>query len=88
MAVFNKYPFTDETLVDSKVFELFGVERSIITKHLKNIYDSSELDQVSTCAKICTEFNKRNRAVSIDRSYNLGLSFQLVIKFSKATQFG
>ena len=31
--------------------ELFGVDRTVITKHLKNIFDSSELQQNSVCAK-------------------------------------
>ncbi len=31
--------------------ELFGVDRTVITKHLKNIFDSSELQQDSVCAK-------------------------------------
>ena len=38
-------------LTQKGLAELFGVERSVITKHLKNIYDSGELDKVSTCAK-------------------------------------
>ena len=31
--------------------QLFGVDRSVITKHLKNIFDSGELKQESVCAK-------------------------------------
>ena len=31
--------------------ELFGVDRTVITRHLKNIFDSSELQQHSVCAK-------------------------------------
>ena len=31
--------------------QLFGVDRSVITKHLKNIFDSGELRQESVCAK-------------------------------------
>ena len=31
--------------------QLFGVDRSVITKHLKNIFDSGELRQDSVCAK-------------------------------------
>ena len=38
-------------LTQKGLAELFGVERSVITKHLRNIYDSGELDKVSTCAK-------------------------------------
>ena len=35
-----------------KIAELFGVERSVVTKHLKNIFDSKELDPNSVRAKI------------------------------------
>ncbi|MCW5910232.1 MAG: virulence RhuM family protein [Cyclobacteriaceae bacterium] len=32
--------------------ELFGVDRSVVTKHLSNIFSDSELDENSVCAKI------------------------------------
>lgn len=32
--------------------ELFQTDRSSITKHIKNIYKSNELDETATCAKI------------------------------------
>ena len=35
--------------------ELFDVDRSVITKHLGNIYSEQELVKESTCAKI-TQF--------------------------------
>ena len=31
--------------------QLFGVDRTVISKHLKNIFESSELQQDSVCAK-------------------------------------
>jgi hypothetical protein len=31
--------------------ELFGVERSVATKHLKNLFDNNELDRDAVCAK-------------------------------------
>ena len=44
----------DETvwLPKLKIAELFGVDRSVISKHLQNIYKAGELDKDSTCAKI------------------------------------
>jgi hypothetical protein len=40
-------------LVDAKkIAELFGVDRSVITKHLKNIFESEELQENSVSAKI------------------------------------
>jgi hypothetical protein len=38
-------------LTQQKIADLFGVERSVITKHLKNIFDTRELDLNSVCAK-------------------------------------
>ena len=44
----------DETvwLPKLKIAELFGVDRSFISKHLQNIYKAGELEKDSTCAKI------------------------------------
>ena len=39
-------------LTQQKIADLFGVERSVVTKHLKNIFQSGELDEISVCAKI------------------------------------
>jgi hypothetical protein len=45
--------FRDETIwATQKVLaELFGVDRTVVTKHLKNIFESRELDERSVCAK-------------------------------------
>lgn len=42
----------DETLwlTQEKIAELFGVQRPAVTKHLKNIYESGELLEESTCS--------------------------------------
>ena len=37
-------------LTQKAIGELFEVDRSVITKHLKNIYVCKELDEKSTCA--------------------------------------
>lgn len=44
----------DETLwmQQSRIAELFDVDRTVITKHLKNIFNEGELDENSVCAKI------------------------------------
>ena len=39
-------------LTQQKIAELFGVDRTVITKHLKNIFETKELDQNSVSAKI------------------------------------
>ncbi len=44
----------DETiwLTQKAIGELFGKERSVITKHLKNIFTSSELEEKSNVQKM------------------------------------
>jgi hypothetical protein len=44
----------DETvwLTQKAIANLFDVDRTVITKYLKNIFDSSELEDNSVCAKI------------------------------------
>lgn len=39
-------------LTQVKIAELFEVDRSVITKHLKNIFETLELDEDAVCAKI------------------------------------
>ena len=39
-------------LTQQKIADLFGVERSVVTKHLRNIFQSNELPEDSVCAKI------------------------------------
>jgi hypothetical protein len=39
-------------LSQQKIADLFDIERSVVTKHLKNIFETKELDQNSVCAKI------------------------------------
>ena len=38
-------------LTQQKIAELFSAERSVITKHLRNIFKEEELDKNSVCAK-------------------------------------
>lgn len=37
-------------LTQQRIAELFGIERSVVTKHLKNIFETRELVQDSVCA--------------------------------------
>ncbi len=45
--------FQDETiwLTRVQISELFCVDRSVITKHLKKVFADNELDENSVCAK-------------------------------------
>jgi hypothetical protein len=46
--------FKDETvwLTQKAIAELFGVKRPAITKHLKNIFETNELDEATICSKM------------------------------------
>jgi len=46
--------YSDENvwLNTEKVSNLFEIERSVITKHINNIYNDKELNEDSTCAKV------------------------------------
>ena len=46
--------FQDETvwLSQKKMAELFSVDRTVISRHLKNIFESGELEENSVCAKM------------------------------------
>lgn len=77
-------------LTQAKIAELFGVERSVVTKHLQNIFQEGELDKNSTCAKIAQVQNEGARQVSRDiEFYNLDaiLSVGYRVSSAQATQF-
>lgn len=40
----------DVWLTQGSIAKLFGVERSVVTKHLKNIFADGEVEESSTCA--------------------------------------
>ncbi len=70
---------TKETLwaTQAQIAELFETERSVVTKHIKNIFKDSELDQEVVCAKIAhttshgaLENKTQTREVSV---YNLDI---------------
>ena len=44
-------------LTQAQMADLFGRERSVVTKHLRNVFDEGELDPKATSAKFAhTEF--------------------------------
>lgn len=82
----------DETiwLTQAKIAELFGVDRTVITKHLQNIYSEGELIKDPTSAKIALVQNEGNREVKREvEFYNLDaiLSVGYRVNSSQATQF-
>ncbi len=48
-------------LSQAKIGDLFGVDRSVVTKHLQNIYTEGELNKGATSAKIAQVQIEGNR---------------------------
>ena len=77
-------------LTQQKIADLFGVDRSVVTKHLTNIYAESELNKEATCAKIAQVQLEGNRTVSRQiEYYNLDaiISVGYRVNSSQATAF-
>lgn len=77
-------------LTQQKIADLFGVDRSVITKHLINIYNERELDKEATCAKIAQVQNEGNREVTrLIEFYNLDaiISVGYRVNSTQATHF-
>ena len=79
----------DDTLwlTQKRMAELFQVDRSVITKHLKNIFDDKELDKKSVCAKFAhTGTDGKNYQTQY---YNLDaiIAVGYRVNSKKATQF-
>ena len=55
-------------LTQARIADLFGVDRSVITKHLKSIFDEEELSQDSVCANFAhTAADGKNYKTNFDR---------------------
>lgn len=77
-------------LTQARIAELFGAERSVVTKHLQNIYNEGELSKEATCAKIAQVQNEGNRQVSREvEFYNLDaiIAVGYRVNSKTATQF-
>lgn len=84
--------FEDETfwLTQRAMGELFDVESHTVTYHLREIYDSGELDEMSTTRKIRAVQREGNRDVSREMLfYNLDaiIAVGYRVNSKKATQF-
>ena len=68
------------------IAQLYGVDRSVITKHLKNIFQSGELEQ-SVCAKIAHTANDGKKYDT--QFYNLDaiISVGYRVNSAQATRF-
>ncbi|KKT68604.1 MAG: hypothetical protein UW63_C0073G0005 [Candidatus Uhrbacteria bacterium GW2011_GWF2_44_350] len=77
-------------LTQAKIADLFGVERSVVTKHLQNIFQEGELLKEATCAKIAQVQKEGNRQVARDvEFYNLDaiISVGYRVNSTTATRF-
>lgn len=74
-------------LTQEKIALLFGVDRTVVTKHLKNIFETKELIEDSVCAKIAhtAEDGKTYKT----KFYNLDaiISVEYRVNSAQATQF-
>mgnify|MGYP000903919101 CR=1 FL=1 len=77
-------------LTQKLIASLFDVDRSVITKHLANIYQEGELIKEATCVKIAQVQIEGNRQVTRDvEFYNLDaiISVGYRVNSQRATQF-
>ncbi len=74
-------------LSQKRIANLFGVDRSVITKHLKNIFESGELEENSVCAIFAHTANDDKNYKT--KFYNLDaiLSVGYRVSSFQATQF-
>jgi hypothetical protein len=74
-------------LTQKQIAELFETERSVIAKHLRNIFKTKELNRNSVCAKIA--HTTQNGKTYQPTFYNLDaiISVGCKINFNRATQF-
>lgn len=56
-------------LTQQKIADLFDVDRTVITKHLKNIYQEEELQKVATSAKFAQVQTEGDREVKRNIEY-------------------
>jgi len=77
-------------LTQVRIAELFGVDRSVVTKHLQNVFKEGELNKESTSAKIAQVQNEGQRQVTRDvECYNLDaiISVGYRVNSTQATHF-
>lgn len=79
----------DETLwcTQKAMAQLFGVDRTVVSKHLKNIFESAELQQDSVCAKFA--YTAEDGKIYNTQFYNLDavISVGYRVNSLQATRF-
>ena len=77
-------------LTQSQMAELFGIDRTTILRHIRNIYNSEELEESSTCAKNAQVRIEGKRMIQRDIPfYNLDMIISVGYRVNsrKATTF-
>ena len=77
-------------LNQSRIGELFGVDRTVVNRHIHNIYKTGELDEPSTCAKIAQVQKEGGRTITRQLPfYNLDMIIAVGYRVNSfaATQF-
>ncbi len=86
------FDITGETIwaTEEQLSELFDVDRSVINRHIRNIYRDGELDEKATCAKNAQVRMEGNRQVVREvRTFNLDMIISVGYRVNsrKATDF-
>jgi len=80
--------FKRETIwaTQAQIAQVFGIERSVITKHINNIYKEKELEEKPTCAKIAQVQKEGNREVLRNiEHYNLDMIISVGYRVNSKT---
>lgn len=72
-------------MTQAQIAELFGVERSVVTKHIANVYAEGELEAEATSAKIAQVRQEGSRTVERQlEHYNLDAVISVGYRVSSA----
>jgi len=74
-------------LTQQKIADLFGVERSVATKHLKNIFQSGELNEISVSAKIAHTAPDGKKYLTLFYNLDAIISVGYRVNSTQATHF-
>lgn len=77
-------------VTEAQLAELFSVDRSVINRHIRNIYRDGELDETVTCAKNAqVQYEGKRQVVRQVRRFNLDavISVGYRVNSRKATDF-
>ena len=77
----------DVWLTQKAIAQLFEVDRSVVTKHLKNVYESGELSEAATCANFAqvADTGKTNRYKFYALSTIIAVGYR--VNSGRATEF-